>query len=64
MVSVAGLYGTQSVTCSRGVILVPEISLVDAVEASTPEPFDIVILPGGMKGAESLAEVTFLFSLS
>lgn len=38
-------------TCSRGVVLVPDAEL----EAVVGEPFDLVVLPGGAGGAERLA---------
>jgi len=49
-VTVAGLHGSGVVKCSRNVNLVPDLSFEDAVKQS---PFDAVILPGGLKGAES-----------
>ncbi|VDK34145.1 unnamed protein product [Gongylonema pulchrum] len=52
-VTVAGLTGTNPVTCSRQVVIVPDKALSDVKE----HKFDVVILPGGMKGANSLAAV-------
>jgi len=50
-VTLAGLAGPQPVTCSRGVRLVPDISL----EAVTGQ-FDVIVLPGGAAGAQALAD--------
>lgn len=38
------------VTASRGVVLVPQMSLEEAL----PHDYDMVVLPGGMPGAENL----------
>jgi len=46
----AGLQGTDVVTCSRQVKLLPDIA-VDDVQGT----FDAVVLPGGMPGSETLA---------
>lgn len=52
-VTVAGLAGSQPVKCSRDVIIVPDAALDDALKKG---PYDVVVLPGGLKGAETLAE--------
>lgn len=52
-VTVAGLVGKGAVECSRKVIVTPDTSLEEAVSSS---PYDAVILPGGLKGAESLSQ--------
>ncbi|CAL1608183.1 unnamed protein product [Knipowitschia caucasica] len=52
-VTVAGLVGKEPVKCSRGVVICPDESLQ---EASKQGPFDVVLLPGGMPGAQNLAE--------
>ncbi|XP_065061111.1 Parkinson disease protein 7 homolog [Rhopilema esculentum] len=49
---VAGLHGSEVVTCSRGVFVKPDISLEDVKK----EMFDAVVLPGGLEGAQNLAE--------
>lgn len=49
----AGLQGKDCVKCSRAVIIEPDTSLDEAINQT---PFDAVILPGGLKGAESLAQ--------
>jgi protein DJ-1 len=49
-VVLAGLAGAEPVRCSRGVRIVPDTALADV-----SGPFDVVILPGGMGGAERLA---------
>ncbi|XP_035216745.1 Parkinson disease protein 7 homolog, partial [Stegodyphus dumicola] len=51
-VTIAGLQGAVPTKCSRDVVIVPDISIQDA----TKENYDVVILPGGLKGAESLAQ--------
>ncbi len=51
----AGLLGGEPVTCSRNVVVVPEGSLKEIMAAAAP--FDAIILPGGLKGAESFANV-------
>jgi protein DJ-1 len=50
-VTVAGLDGADPITCSRGVVITPDIALddVDGV-------FDVLVLPGGAEGAKRLAE--------
>lgn len=50
-VVVAGLV-PGPVTCSRGVVLVPDVGL----EAAVYDEFDLIVLPGGAAGAERLAE--------
>jgi len=51
-VTVAGLSGTAPVTCRNNMVLVPDTSLDDAVKKG---PYDIIVLPGGRKGAENLS---------
>lgn len=50
-VVVAGL-GPGPVTCSRGVVLVPDVGL----DAAQHEEFDLIVLPGGAGGARLLGE--------
>ena len=50
-VVVAGVEGHDAVACSRGVRLVPDVSLADVAAAET---FDFIILPGGMEGTRRL----------
>jgi len=52
----AGLTGPEAVTCSRQVKIVPDMSLDQAVKSKS-YPYDVVVLPGGARGAENLAEV-------
>jgi len=47
-----GLGGFSLAECSRGVKLFPDALLDDALKMG---PFDIVIIPGGLQGAETLA---------
>ena len=56
----AGLNGESPVKCSRNVLLVPDESLEDAIKKA---PFDVVILPGGLKGMEALAAVCLTYAL-
>ncbi|XP_037566928.1 Parkinson disease protein 7 homolog [Dermacentor silvarum] len=51
-VNIAGLTGASPVKCSRNVVVVPDMSLEDA---TLQAPYDVIVLPGGLKGAESLA---------
>ena len=48
-VLVAGVEGAQTVECSRGVRIVPDLGL-----AAVTGAFDLVLLPGGMGGTERL----------
>lgn len=48
-VMTAGL-AAGSVRCSRGIVLVPDVLLDDVLE----QAFDMIVLPGGMPGAEHL----------
>ena len=50
-VTIAGLEGSGPITCSRKVVIVPDKSLDEVKSAQ----FDIVILPGGLGGAEAFA---------
>lgn len=50
-VTVAGLGSSGPVTCSRGVVLVPDCALAEVAG----ETFDLVVLPGGTGGADRLA---------
>lgn len=56
-VTVAGLENSGPVKCSRGVVLHPEVSLQDALAKG---PYDAIVLPGGLKGAENLANVSYI----
>ena len=52
-VTLAGLEGVDAVLCSRNVRIVPDVALSN-VENNI---FDAVIVPGGLKGAETCATV-------
>uniref|UniRef100_A0A8D8XLH9 Protein deglycase DJ-1zDJ-1 n=1 Tax=Cacopsylla melanoneura TaxID=428564 RepID=A0A8D8XLH9_9HEMI len=41
------------IACSRGINIVPDLTLDEAVKKG---PYDIIILPGGLKGAETFAK--------
>ncbi|ESO11714.1 hypothetical protein HELRODRAFT_156251 [Helobdella robusta] len=51
-VTIASLTRADSVKCSRNVVIKPDVSLSE-VDSSN---FDILILPGGLKGAENLSK--------
>ena len=53
--------GADPVVCSRNVVIKPDIAFAEAVKKN----YDVVICPGGLKGAEHLAEVSryFMFVL-
>uniref|UniRef100_A0A1B6E1Q3 DJ-1/PfpI domain-containing protein n=1 Tax=Clastoptera arizonana TaxID=38151 RepID=A0A1B6E1Q3_9HEMI len=59
-VTLAGVGGKGSVECSRGVVVVPDASLADAVKKG---PYDAVILPGGLEGAKTFSESAEVGSL-
>lgn len=50
-VTVAGLEGTDPVKCSRNIVIKPDKSLEEAAKTD----YDVVLCPGGMEGAKSLA---------
>ena len=52
-VVLAGVKGAQPALCSRNVQIVPDVAL----ESVENETFDAVIVPGGLKGAETCATV-------
>jgi len=52
-VALAGLEGSGPVACSRGVRLLPDHSLEQALASGAA--FDLVAVPGGAEGAEALA---------
>ncbi|KAM7431531.1 Protein deglycase DJ-1zDJ-1 [Porites harrisoni] len=57
---VGGLAGADPVTCSRYVVVKPDMSLEDAIKQG---PYDAVILPGGLGGSNNLAKPQLLFIL-
>lgn len=57
-VIVAGL-SAQQIKCSRGTVIMPDV-LLDGV---LNEPFDMIVLPGGMPGAEHLKNDKRIISL-
>lgn len=52
-VILAGLQSAEVVECSRGVKILPDCSLDDAVEKGL---FDVVVLPGGLGGSKNLSQ--------
>ncbi|XP_068699362.1 protein/nucleic acid deglycase DJ-1-like [Montipora capricornis] len=50
---IGGLTGSDPVSCSRSVVVKPDMSLEDAIKQG---PFDAVILPGGLGGTQNLAQ--------
>lgn len=57
--TVAGLEGTDPVKCSRNIVIKPDKSLEEAAKTD----YDVVLCPGGMEGAKSLAGVNSLIFL-
>jgi len=53
-VTVAGLEGSDPVLCSRNVRIVPDMTLS---AASQTGPYDVVVCPGGLNGANNMAAV-------
>ncbi|XP_014667605.1 PREDICTED: protein deglycase DJ-1-like [Priapulus caudatus] len=51
-VTIAGLAGADPVTCSRNVVIKPDTSLDDATKTGK---YDVVVLPGGLGGAQRLS---------
>lgn len=52
-VTVAGLPSSAPVKCSRQVNIVPDCSLAEAVQKG---PYDLLVLPGGLGGAQALSK--------
>ncbi|KAL3270550.1 hypothetical protein HHI36_021088 [Cryptolaemus montrouzieri] len=52
-VTVAGLPNANTVKCSRQVNIVPDCSLVEAAKKG---PYDVLVLPGGLGGAQALSK--------
>ncbi|XP_030554126.1 protein dj-1beta [Drosophila novamexicana] len=52
-VTVAGLNGSEPVKCSRDVVIVPDKSLEEAL---ADEPYDVVVLPGGLGGSNAMGD--------
>ena len=50
----AGLTGSGPVECSRKVKIVPDASLEEALKTG---PYDVVVCPGGLGGANNLCQV-------
>lgn len=55
--TIAGLEGDRPVVCSRNVVIKPDVTFAAAIK----NDYDVVVCPGGMKGAEHLASVRLWF---
>ncbi|KAK2708322.1 hypothetical protein QYM36_014059 [Artemia franciscana] len=60
-VTLASLHGKDPVTCSRGVIIVPDASLDDIDDEAV---YDVILVPGGLKGVENLSQSHFARSVA
>lgn len=58
-VTVASVTGSRQVTASRGVVIVADT----LIEACTQKDYDLVVLPGGMPGAEHLRDSAQLIDI-
>lgn len=58
-VTIASTEGRNQVTCSRGVKIVAD----DLIENCISEEYDLVVLPGGMPGAEHLRDSKILVDI-
>ena len=56
--TLASLHGKDPVTCSRGVIIVPDASLDDIDDEAL---YDVILVPGGLKGVENLSQVCYIY---
>lgn len=54
-VVLAGVDGADAVKCSRGVQIVPDVTLESQVAAVKSGDFDAIVMPGGLGGAERLS---------
>lgn len=52
LVTVAGLYNTEPVTCARGVTVVPNCKLQDVLYST----FDGIVIPGGKEATDKFCE--------
>eukprot|EP00743_Colponemidia_sp_Colp-15_P004561 GILK01004916.1.p1 GENE.GILK01004916.1~~GILK01004916.1.p1 ORF type:complete len:213 (-),score=25.99 GILK01004916.1:112-672(-) len=59
LVDVAAVGGSKQITASRGVVLVADF-LLEEVENID---YNMIVLPGGLKGAENLRDSTMLISM-
>lgn len=50
-VTIAGVEGANPVVCSRNVVIKPDVAFDEAIK----KDYDVVVCPGGAKGAEHLA---------
>lgn len=57
----AGVEGPGPVLCSRNVKIVPDKTLKEALAAGK---YDVLVCPGGAKGAETLSKVNLFFITS
>lgn len=52
-VTVAGVDGSDSVKCSRNVVICPDVSLSEVVN----NDYDLVVIPGGLGGVKKFQQV-------
>jgi len=53
----------QTVTTSHGVVLIPDTTLDKVLKQGQMESFDMIVLPGGLPGADNLQKDTRIISL-
>jgi 4-methyl-5(b-hydroxyethyl)-thiazole monophosphate biosynthesis len=58
-VTVASVTGTRQITASRGVVIVADA----LIEACIEKDYDLVVLPGGIPGAEHLRDAEALIDI-
>ena len=58
-VVVAGLTGIEPIKASRGVVLVPDVALDSVLQ----DEFDLIVLPGGLPGAQILRDDARIIAL-
>jgi 4-methyl-5(b-hydroxyethyl)-thiazole monophosphate biosynthesis len=58
-VVVAGLTGIEPIKASRGVVLVPDVALDSVLQ----DEFDLIVLPGGLPGAQILRDDVRIIAL-
>lgn len=59
----SGSSGGKTVTLARGLHVTADVTIAEAAAAARSHPFDVIVLPGGMPGAEHLRDCAELTSL-